>query len=85
MFLIFAVAIVLFLLFFKKSPSGGPSFSLPSQTVLPQRDADRKEALELIEVKLIEADKTKRLNEAITVISELQGATVSETAKKSVK
>lgn len=64
------VAVVVILFLFPKKGSKFPS--LPSSDpVLPQRDADRREALELIEAKLIEADKQTRFAEAVTVISGL--------------
>lgn len=65
MLILIAVAIaVLFLL-----PKKGQKF--PGIQSLPQRDADRKEALDLIEAKLVEADKQTRFNDAVSVISGL--------------
>lgn len=66
--MLLAIVVVIAILFLlPKKGSKFPSISAP----LPQRDADRKEALELIEAKLVEADKTARFNDAVTVISGL--------------
>jgi hypothetical protein len=66
--MLLAVVVVIAILFLLPKKGGKfPSISSP----LPQRDADRKEALDLIEAKLVEADKQNRFNEAVTVISGL--------------
>lgn len=81
--LIAIVVIVAALLLIPKKGSKSPLQSLSdSVSVNPvsQRDADRKEALALIEAKLIEQDKQARFTEAVSVISSL-----SEIAKKVAK
>ncbi len=66
--MLLAIIVVIAILFLLPKKGGKfPSISAP----LPQRDADRKEALDLIEAKLIEADKQTRFNDAVTVISGL--------------
>ena len=66
--MLLAIVVVIAILFFLPKKGGKfPSISAP----LPQRDADRKEALDLIEAKLVEADKQTRFNDAVTVISGL--------------
>jgi hypothetical protein len=76
---IVVVIAVLFLLPKKGSKSPLQSFSESvSAPVVPppvsQREVDRKEALALIEAKLIEQDKQARFSEAVSVISGLQDA-----------
>ena len=71
--LIAAVVIIAILFLLPKKGGKFPSIT-PSEPPVSQRDADRKEALELIEAKLIEVDKQNRFTEAVNVVSGLADA-----------
>jgi hypothetical protein len=82
--MLIAVVVVIAILFLlPKKKGSNPLSIMPSEAVhavVPQRDADRKEALELIEAKLIEVDRQNRFADAVSVISGLQ-----DPAKKASK
>ena len=72
--MLIAAVVVIAILFLL--PKKGGKFPLITQAPEPvsQREADRKEALELIEAKLVEVDKQNRFAEAVNVVAGLADA-----------